>query len=48
MTMSTSKIGLRKGYQPLAAGVFVAPYPYAYYYGMDDAETTKFCKCELK
>lgn len=48
MTMSTSKIGLRKGYQPLVPGVFVAPYPYAYYYGMDDADTTKYCIRELK
>lgn len=48
MTMSTSKIGLRKGYQPLVSGVFVTPYPYSYYYGMDDAETTKFCMRELK
>ena len=27
MAMTTSKIGYRAGYQPLAAGVFVAPFP---------------------
>jgi 4-aminobutyrate aminotransferase len=48
MTMSTSKISLRKHYQPLVAGVFVAPYPYSYYYGMDDDATTNFCLRELK
>ena len=48
MTMSTSKITLRKHYQPLVAGVFVAPYPYSYYYGMDDEKTTDFCLRELK
>ncbi len=48
MTMSTSKIGLRKHYQPLVAGVFVAPYPYSYYYGLDEDETTKLCIRELK
>jgi 4-aminobutyrate aminotransferase len=48
MTMSTSKISLRKHYQPLVAGVFVAPYPYSYYYGMDDDATTDFCLRELK
>lgn len=48
MTMSTSKITLRKHYQPLVAGVFVAPYPYAYYYGMDEDSTTDYCLRELK
>lgn len=48
MTMSTSKITLRKHYQPLVAGVFVAPYPYSYYYGTDDDQTTEFCIRELK
>lgn len=48
MTMSTSKVGLRKHYQPLVAGIFVAPYPYSYYYGWDDDTTTDFCLRELK
>ena len=48
MTMSTSKNTLRKRYQPLVAGVFVAPFPYAYYFGMDEDATTDFCLRELK
>jgi 4-aminobutyrate aminotransferase len=48
MTLTTSKITLRKHYQPLVAGVFVAPYPYSYYYGMDDKATTDFCLREFK
>ena len=48
MTMSTSKNTLRKRYQPLVAGVFVAPYPYSYYFGMDEDATTDFCLRELK
>lgn len=48
MTLTTSKITLRKHYQPLVAGVFVAPYPYSYYYGMDEEATTDFCLREFK
>ncbi|HSQ25629.1 MAG TPA: aminotransferase class III-fold pyridoxal phosphate-dependent enzyme [Anaerolineales bacterium] len=48
MTMSTSKVSLRKFYQPLVSGIFVAPYPYAYYFGWDDDTTTDFCLKELK
>jgi 4-aminobutyrate aminotransferase len=47
MTMSTSKITLRKHYQPLVPGVFVAPYPYSYSYGMDEDATTEYCLREL-
>ncbi|HEY4720320.1 MAG TPA: aminotransferase class III-fold pyridoxal phosphate-dependent enzyme, partial [Anaerolineae bacterium] len=38
----------RAGYQPLVAGVFVAPYPYAYQLELDDTETTDYCLHELK
>lgn len=48
MAMSTSKVTLRKFYQPLVSGIFVAPYPYSYYYGWDDDTTTDFCLKELK
>lgn len=48
MAMTSSKVGLRKNYQPLVPGVFVAPYPYSYYYGMDDESTTDLCLRELK
>jgi len=48
MAMTTSKTIYRAGYQPLAAGVFVAPYPYPYRYGWDDETTLRFCLRELK
>lgn len=47
MAMTTSKTIYRAGYQPLAAGVFVTPYPYSYRYGWDDETTTRFCLREL-
>jgi 4-aminobutyrate aminotransferase len=48
MAMTTSKTIYRAGYQPLAAGVFVAPYPYAYRYGWDEETSTAFCLRELQ
>ncbi len=43
MAMTTSKTVYRAGYQPLPAGVFVAPFPYSYRYGWDDERTTDYC-----
>lgn len=48
MAMTTSKTVYRLGYQPLPAGVFVAPYPYAYKLGLDDDAATDYCMSELK
>jgi 4-aminobutyrate aminotransferase len=48
MAMTTSKTAYRLQYQPLAAGVFVAPYPYAYRYGWDPEETSRWCLKELR
>jgi len=48
MAMTTSKTIYRSGYQPLVPGIFVAPYPYAYHYGWDEAATTDYCLRELK
>jgi len=48
MAMTTSKTIYRQHYQPLAAGVFVAPYPYAYRYGWDAEETSQWCLRELR
>lgn len=48
MAMTTSKTIYRAGYQPLVPGIFVAPYPYAYQYGWDEATTVDFCLRELK
>ncbi|MBU1660347.1 MAG: aspartate aminotransferase family protein [Chloroflexi bacterium] len=47
MAMTTSKYIYRHQYQPLPAGVFVAPFPYAYFYGWDEEETTDFCLKQL-
>lgn len=48
MAMTTSKTVYRQHYQPLAAGVFVAPYPYAYRYGWEPEETSQWCLRELR
>lgn len=47
MAMTTSKYAYRYNYQPLPGGVFVAPFPYSYYYGLSDEETTAFCLKQL-
>jgi len=47
MAMTTSKTIYRAGYQPLPAGFFVAPYPYAYRYGWDEKTTSSWCLNEL-
>jgi 4-aminobutyrate aminotransferase len=43
MALTTSKTIYRSGFQPLPAGVFVAPYPYAYKLGMSEEKTTEYC-----
>jgi len=48
MAMTTSKTVYRTRYQPLVAGIFVAPYPYAYRYGWDEETTLAFSIEELK
>ena len=48
MTMTTAKTGYRHKYQPLPAGVFVAPFPYVYQYGWSEAETVDFCLKQLE
>jgi 4-aminobutyrate aminotransferase len=48
MSLTTSKTVYRAGYQPLMAGVFVAPYPYSYRYGWSDEQTTQWCLEELE
>jgi len=47
MAMTTSKYIYRHDYQPLPGGIFVAPFPYSYYYGWEEAKTTEFCLREL-
>lgn len=48
MAMTTAKTVYRAGYQPLVPGIFVAPFPYAYHYGWDEATTVEFCLREFK
>lgn len=47
MAMTNSKTSYRSRYQPLPAGVFVAPYPYTYHYGWSEDQTVDFCLREL-
>jgi len=48
MAMTTSKTVYRVGYQPLPGGIFVAPFPYPFYYGWDEDTAVDFCLNELK
>ncbi|OQY23356.1 MAG: aspartate aminotransferase family protein [Anaerolineaceae bacterium 4572_32.2] len=48
MAMTTSKTIYRQHYQPLAAGVFVAPYPYWYRYGWEPEKSSRWCLKELR
>jgi 4-aminobutyrate aminotransferase len=43
MALTTSKTIYRSGFQPLPAGVFVAPYPYAYKLGLSESQTSQYC-----
>ena len=47
MAMTTAKTVYRVDYQPLPAGVFVAPFPYGYRYGMNDEQVSHFALQEL-
>lgn len=47
MAMTTSKYIYRYNYQPLPGGIMTAPFPYSYYYGWDDEETTEWCLKQL-
>lgn len=47
MALTGSKTIYRAGFQPLPAGVFFAPFPYAYRYGWDEQKTVDFCLHEL-
>ncbi|GLY64583.1 aspartate aminotransferase family protein [Amycolatopsis taiwanensis] len=46
-TMTTSGTRFSAGFSPLMSGVHVAPFPYAYHYGWDEATATKFALREL-
>jgi 4-aminobutyrate aminotransferase len=48
MATDTGHTVYRAGYAPLAAGIHVAPFPYAYRYGWDDETASRFCLDELR
>ena len=48
MSLTTSNTIYRAGYQPLMAGAFVAPFPYAYHFGWTPEQSTEFCLRELR
>ena len=52
MGMTTSKTIYRSKYQPLTSGIFVAPYPFPYYYrsryGWSEEQTVEFVMDELE
>lgn len=47
LTLTTSKVALRAGLQPLMGGVFTTPFPHAFRYGWDPEEASRFCLREL-
>lgn len=48
VSLTTSNPVYHIRYQPLMAGVYVAPYPYTYYYGWSPEETEDFCLKQLR
>jgi len=47
LSLTTSRIGLRAGLQPVMGGVVVSPFPDAFRYGWDVDATVRFCLREL-
>jgi 4-aminobutyrate aminotransferase len=47
-SLTSSKVRHRSGWQPLMAGVFVAPYPYSYFYGWEPEATSTWCLKQLR
>lgn len=47
MAMTTSKYVYRHDYQPLPGAIFVAPFPYAYFFGWNEEQTIEFCLKQL-
>lgn len=48
MAMDSGNTIYRAGYQPLASGIFVAPFPNAYRYGWEAEAASQFCLRELR
>ena len=47
MAMTTSKTIYRECFQPLPAGIFVAPFPYSHFYEWEEEQTVAFCIKQL-
>jgi len=48
MSLTTSKTIYRAGFAPLMAGVYVAPFPYAYALGMTEEQASQYCLEQLE
>jgi 4-aminobutyrate aminotransferase len=48
MALTTSKTGYRTGFNPLPAGVYVAPFPYAFHLGMSAEQASQFALEQLE
>jgi 4-aminobutyrate aminotransferase len=48
MALTTSKTGYRVGFGPLMAGVFVAPFPYAFRLGMSEEQASAYALEQLE
>jgi 4-aminobutyrate aminotransferase len=48
VSLTTSNPIYHINYQPLMAGVYVAPFPYSYYFGWSEEETEAFCLRQLR
>ncbi len=48
VSLTTSNPIYHINYQPLMAGVYVAPFPYPYYFGWSEEETEAFCLRQLR
>jgi 4-aminobutyrate aminotransferase len=48
VSLTTSNPIYHYKYQPLMSGVYVAPYPYTYFYGWSEEETEAFCLRQLR
>ena len=47
MALTSSKKTYRAGYQPLPSGVFISPFPNAFYYGWESDQAVAFCLKQL-
>ena len=48
MAMTTSKVGVRAGYQPLPAGIFATAFPRPYAWGVDEATAVERALTDLR